>query len=96
MNRLEKRVEKLEKERGIGDERYLVWAEVPGDWPEERQKAEVTALVLERGVKEPFDMTLFPQQSPECRDIKLMFAGTQEQFAEILRPIMFGGKRTDR
>ncbi len=95
MNRLEKRIQRLEG--GPKDERFFVWAEVPGDWPEERQRAEVTALVLERGVTAPFDITLFPQSSSECREVKLIFAGSGDDFDELLGRIAKKRQRvTDR
>ena len=91
MNRLEKRVQRLEG--GPKDEKFSVWATVPGDWPEERQRAEVTALVLARGVTVPFDITLFPESSSECREVKLIFVGSRDDFGQLMREIAKEGRR---
>ena len=76
MNRLEKRVEKLEGS-GPSDE-VLIWANVPDSWDTKRQEAAAEALAREWGYEPPFRFDLRPLNN--VREVEPIFIGTNADF----------------
>jgi len=85
MNRLARRVERLES--GRPSDEVLVWAAVPEDWTQERREREGAALAIKNGYEAPFSFYFFPQDPKMCGELRPVFIGTDSEFSDHLEEI---------
>ena len=93
MNRLEKRVKKMEG--SMPSDEVMVWVTMPEGWDTQRQEAAAEALARERGFEPPFRFDLRPL--PNVHEAKPLFIGTDADLTAMLQQIAKRGQRvTDR